>query len=155
MRIVPEIRRAGPHDAEDISRVIVRALHETNRRHYPGHVISAIAGNYSPELIATRLTTRLTYVAVVDGAIVGTASLNGRDIRSVYVDPAYQGRGIGGQLMDVLEGLAREQSMTMLSVPSSITAEGFYQKRGFVAVRDEFHGDERTIIMTKDIGTVS
>jgi len=36
-------------------------------------------------------------------------------------------------------------------VPSSITAAGFYRKLGFVFVRDEFHGDERTIIMKKDI----
>jgi hypothetical protein len=53
--------------------------------------------------------------------------------------------------MGALEGLAREQAVSTLSVPSSITAAGFYRKLGFVFVRDEFHGDERTIIMKKDI----
>jgi len=52
-------------------------------------------------------------------------------------------------LMDVLEDFAREQAVSTLSVPSSITAEGFYRKRGFAFIRDEFHGDERTIIMKK------
>jgi GNAT superfamily N-acetyltransferase len=115
-------------------------------------VITAIAKNFSSERVAEKLTTRRTYVAIVDEAIVGTASLDGRVVRSVYVDPTYQGKGIGARLMGVLEGLAREQAVSTLCVPSSITAEGFYRKLGFVYVRDEFHGDERTIIMKKDVG---
>ncbi|HLK83724.1 MAG TPA: GNAT family N-acetyltransferase [Xanthobacteraceae bacterium] len=59
------------------------------------------------------MTTRPAYVAVVDGAVVGAASLNGSVIRSIYVDPAHQGKGIGAQLMDVSEGLAREQSVAI------------------------------------------
>ena len=34
-------------------------------------------------------------VAVVDGRIVGTGSLNGKTVRAVFVHPDYQGRGIG------------------------------------------------------------
>jgi GNAT superfamily N-acetyltransferase len=151
MGIAAEIRRALPSDAEEISRVIVRTLHETNGRDYPAHVITAVAENFSPERVAENLTTRKTFVAIVDGVVVGTASLDGRVVRSVYVDPAYQGKGIGARLMGVLEGLAREQAAFTLSVPSSITAEGFYRKLGFVFVRNQFHGDERTIIMKKDI----
>jgi GNAT superfamily N-acetyltransferase len=152
MRIAAEIRRALPSDAEDISHVIVRALRETNGQDYPAHVITAVVEKFSPERVAEKLAARRAYVAIVDGAIVGTASLDGRIIRSVYVDPTYQGKGVGARLIDVLEGLAREQAVSTLSVPSSITAEGFYRKLGFVFVRDEFHGDERTIIMRKDIG---
>jgi GNAT superfamily N-acetyltransferase len=147
-----EIRRALPSDAEEISRVIVRALDETNGPDYPPHVITAVAANFSPERVAEKLAARRAYVAIVDGAIAGTASLDGGVIRSVYVDPTYQGKGIGARLMNVLEGLAREQAVSTLSVPSSITAEGFYRKLGFVYVRDEFHGDEQTIIMKKDVG---
>jgi hypothetical protein len=36
-----------------------------------------------------------------------------------------------------------------LSVPSSITAEAFYAKLGFVPVRDVHHGTERTILMER------
>jgi GNAT superfamily N-acetyltransferase len=151
VKIVAEIRCALPPDAEEISRVIVRALRETNGRDYPAHVITAIAENFSPQRVREKLASRRAYVAVVDGTVVGTGSLDGRVIRSVYVEPTYQGKGIGTQLMYVLEGLAREQGESNLSVPSSITAEGFYRKLGFVFVRDEFHGDERTIVMKKDI----
>jgi N-acetylglutamate synthase-like GNAT family acetyltransferase len=151
MRIVPEIRRAVASDAEHISRVIISALHQSNAQDYPPQVISAVAENFSPERVAAQLGTRQAYVAVVGDAVVGTAALDGSVIRSVYVDPAHQGKGVGAQLMDILESLAREQSIATLSVPSSITAESFYRKRGFVSVRDHFHGDERTIIMKKDV----
>jgi ribosomal protein S18 acetylase RimI-like enzyme len=51
--------------------------------------------------------------------------------------------------MDAVEQLARDQSIGTLGVPSSTTAQGFYQRRGFVFVREELHGDERTIVMKK------
>jgi hypothetical protein len=56
--------------------------------------------------------------------------------------------------MDTVELLARKQSIDALSVPSSITAQAFYQHRGYVVVREEFHGDERTIIMAKELGRI-
>jgi hypothetical protein len=37
----------------------------------------------------------------------------------------------------------------MLAVPSSVTAERFYSKLGFTAVRDSYYGEERTIIMER------
>jgi GNAT superfamily N-acetyltransferase len=97
-----------------------------------------------------RSSKRQVFVAVVDSSVVGTASLHGRVVRSVYVDPDHQGTGIGGKLMEAVEELARNQSIECVSVPSSITAQEFYRRRGFVFVRDEHHGDERTIVMKKD-----
>jgi histone acetyltransferase (RNA polymerase elongator complex component) len=51
--------------------------------------------------------------------------------------------------MREIERLARERGNTTLVVPSSITAERFYARLGFRAVRDSYHGDERTIIMER------
>ncbi|WP_245525452.1 GNAT family N-acetyltransferase [Mesorhizobium sp. M00.F.Ca.ET.216.01.1.1] len=39
--------------------------------------------------------------------IVGTASLDGRTVRSVFVDPELQRRGIGKRLMAEVEDAAR------------------------------------------------
>lgn len=43
----------------------------------------------------------------------------------------------------------RPLSLATLHVRSSVTADGFYRKLGYVAVGERFHGTERTIMMEK------
>ncbi|RUW70600.1 GNAT family N-acetyltransferase, partial [Mesorhizobium sp. M1E.F.Ca.ET.063.01.1.1] len=63
--------------------------------------------------------------------------------------PGFQRRGVGRRLMLEIEQTARANGVTVLTVPSSVTAEPFYSRLGFRPVRDSFHGDERTIIMER------
>lgn len=53
--------------------------------------------------------------------------------------------------MAEIERTARERNIASLTVPSSVTAETFYARLGFHAVRDSYHGDERTIIMERSL----
>jgi N-acetylglutamate synthase-like GNAT family acetyltransferase len=149
-----EIRRATAADAETVYEIVLRALRETNARDYPASVIDRLVLTL-PEGVASKLEEWEAYVAVVDGRIVGTASLNGKTVRAVFVHPDYQGRSIGTKLMDVLENAANVQSVNTLSVQSSITAQPFYAKRGFKVVREAFYGEERTIVMSKDFSSPS
>ncbi|HEV8388721.1 MAG TPA: GNAT family N-acetyltransferase [Dongiaceae bacterium] len=143
------VRPASIDDAEAISRVIVQAVEETNAKDYPPSVIAEVIKNFSPERVAERLPTRQVFVATEQGAVVGTGSLEGTTIRSVFVLPRFERRGIGRALMDHIEGLARSAGVSRLEVPSSIGAEGFYRRLGYVAIRDEHYGAERTILMGK------
>ena len=145
-----EIRRATAGDAEAVYEIVLRALRETNARDYPASVIDRLVLTL-PKGVASTLEEWHAYVAVVDGRIVGTGSLNSNTVRAVFVHPDYQGRGIGTKLMDAVENAAKVQSVNTLSVQSSITAQPFYVKRGFKVVREGFYGEERTIVMSKDI----
>src|SRR5262245_57104122 len=109
MRVPPIIRRAEAHDADCISRTILRAIRITNAVDYPAKVIDAVAENFTPQHVLAHLANRQVLVAVVDSSVVGTASLHGQVVRSVYVDPNHQGAGIGSKLMDAIEELARNQ----------------------------------------------
>ena len=149
-----EIRRATAGDAEAVYEIVLRSLRETNARDYPASVIDRLVLTL-PEGVASKLEEWHAYVAVVDGRIVGTASLNDRTVRAVFVHPDYQGRGIGTELMNSVENAASVQSESTLSVQSSITAQPFYAKRGFKVVREVFYGEERTIVMSKDISSPS
>ena len=53
--------------------------------------------------------------------------------------------------MAQVEHIARARNIPALTVPSSVTAETFYARLGFNAVRDSYHGDERTIIMERSL----
>ncbi len=108
--------------------------------------------SFSPEAISRELTKRKVFVALFGDDIVGTAGLDGEVVRSVFVDPARQKRGIGRHLMDVIHTAAVSAGVEAVRVPSSITAEEFYTALGYEKIRDVFHGAERTIVMEKRLG---
>ncbi len=145
------IRPALDDDAADISAVILRALRETNAKDYSGEIIARVASSFSPRAVLQLIGKRTVFVATVGSRLVGTASLDGSVVRTVFVAPDVQAQGIGKLMMAEIERTARERNLPSLTVPSSITAEPFYARLGFKAVRDSYHGDERTIIMERSL----
>ncbi|QMV62099.1 GNAT family N-acetyltransferase [Pseudomonas berkeleyensis] len=146
-----EIRAAQPHDAPAISRVIVDALRISNARDYSPEVIQRVESNFTAERIGKLIETRLVLAALQDQQVLGTASLDGQVIRTVFVDPTQQGKGIGRRLMEAIERLAQERGARELLVPSSLTAQGFYRQLGFTQIREVVEGEERTLIMSRQL----
>lgn len=144
-----QVRSAIGEDAAGISRVVIAALRESNAQDYPPAVIAEVERSFAPDVVRAHIDRRRVFVALAAGEIVGTASLDGDVVRSVFVDPGYQNGGIGRHLMDVVHATAADAGVEALRVPSSITAEGFYAGLGYRKVRDEFHGAERTVVMEK------
>jgi ribosomal protein S18 acetylase RimI-like enzyme len=144
------IRRATAADAEAVRKIVLLALRETNARDYPSSVIERLVSTL-PDKVASNLETWCAFVAIVNGQVAGTASLNGHTVSSVYVHPDYQRSGIATKLMDAVENAANTQSQRTLSVQSSVTAKAFYARRGFKIVREGFFGEEPTILMSKEI----
>jgi GNAT superfamily N-acetyltransferase len=137
------IRPALEDDAAHISAVIVRALRETNAKDYPNEVIERIVRGFSPDAVRQLIGQRTVFVATI------RSRLDGSVVRTVFVAPHVQARGIGKLLMAEIERTARERNIPSLTLSSSITAETFYAGLGFRAARDSYHGDERTIVMER------
>lgn len=145
------IRAAHPDDAPAVSEVILAALRETNARDYTPSVIERLQQSFSPDAVRVLIGKRKAFVAVAGSRIVGTAGLDGSVVRTVFVAPDVQGQGVGRMLMAEIERVSRDAGIETLTVPSSVTAESFYAKLGFAAVRDSYHGEERTIIMERSL----
>ncbi|MCK1477460.1 GNAT family N-acetyltransferase [Bradyrhizobium sp. 197] len=143
------IRLAREDDAAAISAVILRALRETNSKDYTDEIIERVGRSFSREAVLQLIGTRTVFVAVIGSRVVGTASLDGSVVRTVFVAPDVQARGIGRLLMAEIERTACARNIPSLTVPASVTAETFYARLGFNAVRDSYYGDERTIIMER------
>ncbi|WP_339547616.1 GNAT family N-acetyltransferase [Pseudomonas sp. RA_35y_Pfl2_P32] len=144
-----QVRRARAEDATAISQVVIAALRHSNAQDYPPAVIDQVVQHFSPAAILHFLTQRQVYVATLQQRVAATASLDQDVVRSVFVDPDHQGRGIGQQLMGVIHTAAADAGIEQLRVPSSLTAEGFYRRLGYEKVRDQQQGAERTLIMGK------
>lgn len=143
------IRVATSDDAEAMSRVVRTALRETNARDYPETVIDAVTARYSAARMIELMRARRVLVGVRNGTVVGTASLDGATVQTVYVAPGHQGEGVGTSLMAAVETLAREGDVQVLTVPSSITAESFYRRLGFDPVGDGDPGEDGLIVLNK------
>ena len=77
---------------------------------------------------------RTVFLAVLDGEIVGKASLDQKVVPPVLISSAIHGRGIGTHLIAHLEQEARKNGIDVLTVPSSVTAERFYSRLGFSVI---------------------
>jgi predicted N-acetyltransferase YhbS len=145
------IREARSSDAKAISQVIVAAVRLSNGQDYPASVIESVMAHFTPERVIELLEQRLVFVALLGNEIVGTGALDGNAVRSLFVTPQQQRKGIGQALMIRVEKAALERGVEALLVPSSLTAERFYARLGYRLLREQLHGEERTLIMTKPL----
>jgi putative acetyltransferase len=88
------------------------------------------------EQFGRRLAAELTLVATLRNSPVGFAALKGADhIDMLYVHPSAVGQGVGSMLCDALEKLAGGRGAKRLTVDASDNAQGFFTKRGYVAMQ--------------------
>ena len=131
VRLETIIRPYRSEDAAHVSELICRCLLEVNSQDYSEAEISRMLPKFAPETMAKRFTGTATYVAIVEEKLVGTATLDQAQVRTVFVDPDFHCRGVGGSLMEYLERLARHNGVEAISLNSSITSYNFYVHLGY------------------------
>jgi len=131
------IRAFQPADALEIMRLFRDTVHNVNSRDYTPEQVEA----WAPALMDEprwheRLRANFTYVAEAEGQIVGFSELerSGR-IGTLYVHHRWQAQGIASRLLSEMETRARALGTRRLTVEASLTAYGFFQRRGFKLVR--------------------
>lgn len=60
-------------------------------------------------------------------------------LRQMVVDPHYQGRGLGQQLLIKTEQVLRDKSVSVITLAARLPAVGFYQKLGFKVQSPIYH----------------
>ena len=120
-------RAAGPHAAA-VAEVWLRsfsaALPGVRRAHTDDEVRAWIREVVVPG--------QETWVATVDGSVVAMMTLDGDDLDQLYIHPSWQGRGIGGRLVDMAKGRS-PSGLTLWTFQVNEPARRFYERHGFVA----------------------
>jgi putative acetyltransferase len=124
-----------PTDVPLLAEIFRAAIEETTADDYSQAQQEAWAATADDEEeFGARLAGELTLVATYGGSAIGFASLaDNTRIDMLYVHPAAAGQGAGAMLADALEKLAAARGARELTVDSSDTARGFFEKRGFSA----------------------
>ena len=144
------IRDAAAADVDAISQLIIETLRVSNARDYPPEIIARLVESFRPDQVSVHLTEREVVVAERDARVVATGSLDEAMIRAVFVAPDAQNKGIGRRVMQELQRRACARSIKTVCVQSSITAERFYSKLGFMVVGERYNDHERTIVMERE-----
>ena len=137
-----EVREATTEDIDEIGAVNRESIEGLADGSYNREQISAWISGISPELYPVGSTDAYFLLAERDGDIVGfgwmkpaaddylDASVDS-EITGMYVHPSAAGSGIGSQLYDRLERLAREQGSSSIGLWSSLNAVSFYERHGY------------------------
>ena len=85
-----------------------------------------------------------TWVALVDERVVGLLTLGDGELEQLYLDPPWQGGGIGGRLVDLAKR-RRPAGLTLWTFQVNESAHRFYERHGFRAVErtDGARNEER------------
>ncbi|MFI7387179.1 GNAT family N-acetyltransferase [Streptomyces sp. NPDC049813] len=122
------VRRAVGSDAADVAEVWLRsftaALPSVRRAHTDDEVLSWFREVVVPD--------QETWVATVADSVVAMMVLDGEDLGQLYLDPVWQGQGIGGRLVDLAKQ-RRPAGLTLWTFQVNESARRFYERHGFVA----------------------
>jgi putative acetyltransferase len=71
------------------------------------------------------------WVSIVSENVVGWGAIRAERVEGLYTDPEFAGRGIGTELLELLEALMRGRGIPAVCAEASSNAEIFYLRRGY------------------------
>lgn len=130
------IRIAEPAEADTIIELVKRTIETVYPRYYPEGAVNFFLCHHSSGNVRKDLEQRLVYVLEVDGKAAGTVTIRENEIERLFVEPVFQKRGYGSELLDFAEDRISSRYDT-IQLDSSLPAKAMYLKRGYTAV--SFH----------------
>jgi GNAT superfamily N-acetyltransferase len=93
----------------------------------------------SAAYMKSKLESSIGYVTIYNDFIIGCGfivdNLNYYLLQSVYIEPSFQGKEVGKQLIEFFISKARKEGKLYIELETG-TAENFYRRLGFVCVPD-------------------
>ena len=136
------VRTASERDLQAVRDLLVETWHATYDHIYGVERVTAITDDWhSIASLKRRLDQpNAEFLVADDGKQLGGMAYAAADaagtsvmIRQLYVRPAFQGRGIGGMLLDEIIESFPDATLFRLEVEeANVKAVGFYASQGFV-----------------------
>jgi GNAT superfamily N-acetyltransferase len=132
-----QIRKIAAVDYLQAIDVIKRSNIHSLGKIYPKKLIDEFCKKYDLEKFKKRAQEIQYFVAedVDTHRILGIIGLKDNELRTFFVDPKHQGKGIGRKLYNRLEKEAREEGIKELILEGSPLGEPIYKHLGFKKMR--------------------
>ena len=151
-----EIKLIEENEIDEVCGMIEKTSRESFKYYYPQGLIDEIIGSLNHEVIKRRASWTHFYVVKVDGKIVGCGAVGpywGSETESslftIFVDPDYQGKGIGKKIIQTLESDEYFLRADRVEIPASLFALPFYIKCGYKHKNGELIFEDHNIKLEK------
>ena len=145
-------------DRPDALPLVAGWLYNEWGHHNPANSLATVVAGLTAELNNDGLPIQV--VAVLDGAVVGTAALKLHELRDrfpelrywlggVYVSAGARGQGIAGALVRHVEQLAIDRGITVLHLQTERLDGGLYAQEGFEPLVQIEHRGLPVLVMAK------
>jgi len=126
------------NDFEKLHEMIAKTCNISFKDYYPIKFIEKTIENLNAKTLEDRSKGGHFYVVKDNDKIIGCGAIApywGSDIESVlltiFVDPDYQGRGVGKQIIKTLENDEFFLRAKRIEIPAGMVAIPFYKKMGY------------------------
>jgi N-acetylglutamate synthase-like GNAT family acetyltransferase len=125
--------------------MIQRTIRISQKSIYPYELIEKFCHKYDLEKFRVKAQEIEYFIAIdnITQKVTGIIGLKQNELRTFFVDPQYQGQGIGRLLYNKLEQVAKDRKISKLFLYGSPLGEPAYITFGFTkvkTVKKEFEG---------------
>ena len=132
------IRLVCEKDFETLHEMIAKTCRISFAPFYPEKFIEKTIESLNVEKLKIRASWTHFYVVTDNDAIIGCGAIGaywGSETESslftIFVDPDYQGKGIGKKIIETLENDVYFKRAKRIEIPAGIVALPFYKKMGY------------------------
>lgn len=130
------LKKYTPQYCTTLAELFYNTVHNINRKDYTQIQCNAWASKtVDLEQWNTSFLKQYCIVAEINGVIVGFGDIDKTGyLDKLFVHHNYQHKGIASAICDVLE---KAVNVTDITVHASITARGFFEKRGYKIIKSQ------------------
>ena len=127
------LREYIPKDCKTLAELFFNTIHIVNAKDYSEEQLNAWAtGHIDLEQWNHSFLSHYTVVAEIDGTVVGFGDIDNTGyLDKLFVHADFQHQGIAAAICDKLEQTSHSEKIV---THASITAKGFFEKRGYKIV---------------------
>jgi putative acetyltransferase len=133
------IRSFEPGDGQAVADLHRRAILATSEEHYTLAERESWAFGLRPDFYAPLNGSVMEIAAREDGRPIAFCHSTRDEILGLYVDPDWQGCGVGSALLERAETMIAGGSNPVAKVTATTSARSFYEARGYRFVAEHPH----------------
>lgn len=129
------IRKIQPADYKKAGSMIRKTITVSFKDLYSNILIKEFCKKYEPDNFRKKADEIEMFVAVDREDVVGIIGIKENQLRTFYVHPSHQGKGIGSKLYKKFEETAVERNIKKIALEGSPLGQPIYEHFGFVKIK--------------------